>query len=555
MKLYDKQGKEVLSIDPSKEINRGGEGAIFVHPTDSSKVVKVYHTNGTLSEVALSELMQLPNNFIKPLELFYDKTKKIKGLSMQYLDTHKLDLLAHIVNKQSALKKGYIDNVKEHVYANMVNCIMHAHKAGIVIGDLNPYNIFVSPKGDIYFIDVDSYQTKSKPHSGVLLPEIRDWLQQNIDIKSDYFAMSVLVFQVFTHVHPYKGVHAKIKTLEERMIKQVSVLSGDKDLILPSFYEPFPKGNLSDQFVDIFQRAKRFLPMLSGNIQKHVSVLTPQAPIVKSIVEGALAIKVIDISVEDFNCSSNFFYTRKGIVYTIYECKTHGVTGRLSDIQADDVFLGDKNILYSEYSKLHELYSQKVMTNFVVPINSFTHFNGGNVVYFDEDTDTYSILKVDEIFNGNSVNYHKGVIFTKSVQVQTGIVQSILGLRWILNISNGLLQTLRTNMNVHDVYMTPSGQFGSVAIKGTTGVDYHLLQLDGMKVQIGPLLNSMPIFAEKGDYLYLPGAGSLEVYRQLDLVKIASIACRFVNEQSVIRSCSAGLLCLTGDTLYLLTKT
>ena len=133
MKLYDANSKPVLDIDTSKEINRGGEGAIYEHPTNPNVVVKVYHQNGNLTEQVLRELIKLPDNFIKPLELFYDKQMRVKGLSMKYLDTHKLVLLANIFNKAAASKGGFTDFIKTRIWENIVLSVLEAHKVEVVL--------------------------------------------------------------------------------------------------------------------------------------------------------------------------------------------------------------------------------------------------------------------------------------------------------------------------------------------------------------------------------------------------------------------------------------
>lgn len=554
MKLYDKAGSPKLDLDPNKEINRGGEGAIYVHPNNPAEVIKVYHTTSSLSEKCLSELMQLPDNFIKPKELFYDRTKKIKGLSMKYLDTHRLTLLSNIFNKATAQREGYTDDVKKRIYEGIVHSILAAHKQGIIVGDLNPYNIFVSPKGEVYFIDVDSFQTSSREHSGTLLPEVRDWLYNNIDEKSDYYALSVLIFQMLTHLHPYKGVHSKYRTLEERAVKQVSVLSGDKDLVIPSFYEPIT--DFRQDYWGIFQEGDRQIPRIGGSL---VAIAKPKiTPTVQSFSEGEMTVRILDVGVDDFNCSANYFYVRKRIVdYGIYACKSHGITSPLVKTAepTNAVFLGDKNIVSVAGGKLHNVFQGGVITSFVIPHKSFMHYNAGKVVYFDESNDSYSLLNIDAILNNTSVYYNKGTIFTKSVDVQSGIIQSISGMKWILDITSGQLRTLRTLLNLNDVFLCPSGMYGVVEAKTTTGIEVTLFKVEGMRITLGPKLNGMCTIAEKAGYLFIPTNDGIDVHRTLDLVKVATLACKYVNEQSVLRSCNAGLLCLTGDTLYLLNKT
>lgn len=556
MKLYNPTGLSTIDIDVSKEINRGGEGTIYQHPTAVDEVIKVYHTNGNLSTKVLTELMQLPNNFIKPIELFYDKSGKLKGLSMKYLDTKSLSLLSNIFSKASAQKGGFTDDVRKAICLNLSRSLIAAHTVGVIIGDLNPYNIFCSTKGEVFFIDVDSFQTLSRPHSGVMLPDIRDWLSQSIDEKSDYFALSILMFNLMTHVHPYKGVHKTIKTIEERIIKRRSLLSGDKDLIIPSFYESFGEPKVTAQFYHIFQEDQRFVPTIAGGT--YTQLFIPKGPIgIASIKEGELVIKAIAIEVEDFNCTDNYFYIRKDTdQFTIYTCRTQGSCTPLQTHQDQACLLGNKNVVMVRYGRLYNVTSgiEELVYNFIEPLNSSMHCSNGQCVYFDGNTDTYSLLHIDEILNGTHIAIDKGIIYTKSVTIQNGVTQAISGQKWILDISSGVMITLRSPYTPLDVYMSLSGKYGVLETKDIQRVEHHLFSVSGMTITRGPMLDGMQLFAEKGDYLYIPANGAMDVYRKLDLMKVATIACKYVNEQSVLKSCNAGILCLTGDTLYLFNK-
>lgn len=555
MKLYNPTGLSTIDIDVSKEINRGGEGTIYQHPSRVDEVIKVYHANGNLSTKVLTELMQLPDNFIKPMELFYDKSGKLKGLSMKYLDTKALSLLSNIFSKASAQKGGFTDKVRSLICENLAISLVEAHKVGVIVGDLNPYNIFCSPKGEVFFIDVDSFQTSSRKHSGTMLPDIRDWLSSVIDEKSDYFALSILMFNLMTHVHPYKGVHKSIKTIEERVIRKISILSGDKDLIIPSFYEPFAEVNTGGQFYNIFQKGYRIIPSVNG--ATYTQSFVSKGPIgVASIQQGDLIIKTISLDVEDFNCTDNYFYIRKDTdQFTIYTCKTQGSYAPLQTHQGQACLLGNKNVVMVNYGRLYNVTGlMELVYNFIEPLNSSMYYNNGQCVYFDGNTDTYSLLHIDEILNGTHIAIDKGVIYTKSVTVQQGVTQAISGQKWILDIASGVMITLRSPYTPLDVYMSPSGKYGVLETKDTQGIKHQLFSVSGMSMTGGPMLDGMQLFAEKGDYLYIPTNGAMDVYRKLDLMKVATIACRYVNEQSVLKSCNAGILCLTGDTLHLFNK-
>jgi hypothetical protein len=391
-----------------------------------------------------------------------------------------------------------------------------------------------------------------------MLPEIRDWLYSHISAKSDYWAISVMVFNLFTHVHPFKGVHKKVQKLEERVISRISLLSGDPELIIPAFYEPFNDHHVNAEFKLIFHKDERFLPKIGKGGTYNVVPVAKVATFVTAITEGELTIRTIGIDVEDFDASDNFFYIRKNTdEFTIYSTKAQGTYNEFFAVKmAQNCYLGNANVVITQYSKLYNCTQSGLteITNFSVPMNSFSHYNGRRAIYFDGSNDSYCLLDVDQIFNDTHINFHKGVIYAKSVIVQGGIVQSILGSKWILDITLGNLRTLRTYVNVIDVILTPSGNYGVLETKDNNTVEYILFSVKGMKVVLGPKLNGMCTIAEKGDYLYIPTNTAMEVYRKVDLTKVATISCKYVNEQSVLKCCNAGILCLTAEVLYLFNK-
>jgi len=238
IKLYDSKGSSRFQVDISQEIDRGGEGSIIPHPKEKMQVLKIYHDGITpnITQQTWSYLNQLDNRFIKPLELFYNDSGTVLGFSMNLLDSSYFRI-SQIFTKSQCAKLGISESVKNKISKELVSVISEAHSKDIVIGDFNPYNIFINPKGDIQILDVDSFETPVLKHSGRLLNEIRDhYYLGKVSHESDYFSLAVNIFRVFTYVHPYKGIHKTWKQLEERAIKRISVLRNDPDLVIPAFY-------------------------------------------------------------------------------------------------------------------------------------------------------------------------------------------------------------------------------------------------------------------------------------------------------------------------------
>lgn len=554
MNLYNKQGDIVLKLDSSKEITRGGEGMIFMHPTNPKIAIKVYHstTKVGLSEVFVKELSVLGKEFIRPNELFYNYKKQIAGFSMGYLSTNKLYLFTDLASKSVCLKEGFSEIFKVKVLTSLRKSVDYAHDKGIVIGDLNPYNIFFSKQGEVYFIDTDSYQTASKVHSGVMLPEIRDWTTIKINSDTDNFAYAILAFQASTFLHPYKGIHPKYKSLEERVVKHLSLLSGDKSIITPGFYEPLSDLRISDQFKQVFQADKRFVVDITG--------LKLVQKIVKPIqaIEGDLIVKTLADNILSFGATDNFFYFNlDGLVrsWHVYECVGQGSFNSVSIIKADKVYSSRNYIFASLFGRLHNVTTNSDMDNIRFDDNCLlmqSHGKEDVLTIFDPFSSSYQLINLNELFK-NQLKTSTESIFVPSVFVKGGAaVQTISGQKWLLCTDNGILQTIRTSMDILNVHKTGGVMCLETKLNGV--ISYNLARQDGLDIEIGPQLDYMPHFAVGSDIILVPADGKISVYSMNALNLILDIDCKLVTEQSVLKLCKSGILCQTDDRLYLINK-
>ncbi len=563
MKLFNKAGTLKLELNTGKEINSGGEGAIYLSPNSTKEVIKIYHqhTQSTINEAFLKDLSVLNDTFIKPLDLYYTSNGRVAGFPMKYLDTNKLHLLTDLSNKAICLKEGYDEKLKITVLTNIVESIRHAHSNGVVIGDLNPYNIFFSKKGEVFFIDTDSYQTKSKKHSGTMLPDIRDWLTHEINDKTDYFSLAVISFHATTYLHPYKGIHSTLKTLEERVVKHASVLNPDPDLKLPGFYQPIATKPVLDQFAEIFNLDKRYPIDLHG---VHVAQAIQPARNVTVTDSKLLSVRVISDHVTSFD-SEGFYLTFKkdndtiGNILHIVELPAHGT---IKDIKPIRMFKDEEGfwvfnsciIIRNDYG-LHitTMYSAEIMRNFNINDDQFTFRSSSCLVVFDSVYGTCTVMDTTKIA-GNSIYSERTPIFVPSVAVKSGCaIQSIGGKKWLLLIVNGNITTLRTDHDIRDAYSVDD--YFCLQVKVGAVMKYYLAKRNGMKVELGTELSGMRSFAVLGgNNLFVPEDGQVGVYSGVSLVKIAEVECKYVNEQSVLKSSTAGIVCQTGSTLYLFNK-
>jgi hypothetical protein len=145
--------------------------------------------------------------------------------------------------------------------------VSHVHSKGILVVDLNEMNFLVAEDfSEVYFIDVDSYQTPSFPASA-LMESVRDRHARAFTTCSDWFSFAVVSFQTFVGIHPYKGSSPpmqgstdKAQLLDARMHANVSVLR--PEVKVPASCLPFhliPPAYL-DWYRAVFDEGKRLPP-------------------------------------------------------------------------------------------------------------------------------------------------------------------------------------------------------------------------------------------------------------------------------------------------------
>jgi hypothetical protein len=145
--------------------------------------------------------------------------------------------------------------------------VRHVHSKGILIVDLNELNFLMAEDfNELYFIDVDSYQTPSFPAT-VLMESVRDRHSKAFTTGSDWFSFAVVSFQMFVGIHPFKGTYTplqylndKATKLDERMRANISVMHAG--VSVPASCLPFsviPPAYL-DWYNAVFESGKRIPP-------------------------------------------------------------------------------------------------------------------------------------------------------------------------------------------------------------------------------------------------------------------------------------------------------
>jgi serine/threonine protein kinase len=548
--LYNKQGKLLYKANNDKEIDRGGEGVILPHPTNKHLVLKIYHASivPALSPQSWIYLNRLGHHFVKPLELLYNDTGTMVGFEMQYLDKS-FFRLSQLFSKNQCAQRGLGPREKENLVHQMRVVVEEAHQHQIVIGDFNPYNIFVNSQGDLRVLDVDSFETPAQKHSGRLLDEIRDFYYLGaVSKESDYFALAINVFRLLTYLHPYKGVHRTLKTLEERAVKKLSVLRGDNDLTIPSFYEPISTPAAHDEFVRIFEHGERFLisDIIYKPTQKQSSATIPAS--------GNVSIRTINNNVIycHFNDDLGFIKTEnQTIIYRTHQKGVVAMVDQRDNNQVDAVWIGNKNAVIIKDNRLS--HNQQPIDNFEWP-SDFRFIQLDHIVLGIDNENIYQ-LHPDKIIN-RQLSWHKTPAWGKGFKFESSPIQLTGGVErthYRLGESiNAVTLPLRTK-TIHT-----KGNIGITTYIDQETVKHRWFRIDGLCLNIEKELDEPTDFAIKQmgqtTMVFVPQDGCIEVLRANDFEKIDTILVPIATAQSQIFMTNAGVLVFENRTLYLINR-
>jgi len=254
------KGEPEVNLTKSHFVAEGGEGKVYARGQTG---FKVYHDPGkTIPLGKIQELSGIKDpSVIKPQDALY-KGKQALHVGHTFRFVKNTWTLCQLFPRAFRERQGFTPHMAVELVRKLQKGVQSVHKAGVLIVDLNEMNFLVSQSFSTpYFIDVDSYQTKHYPATAIM-PSVRDPLVQGLDFTdlSDWFSFSIVSFQLFVGIHPFKGKHPNIKGLEDRMKAGVSVF--DKDVRVPKVAYPFDviPSIYRDWYRAVFEEGKRLPP-------------------------------------------------------------------------------------------------------------------------------------------------------------------------------------------------------------------------------------------------------------------------------------------------------
>lgn len=264
MKVTVKGSGKTKSLTQRHQVGQpGGEGTVYA---SGNLAYKIYHDpKKMIPEGKFNELSSLDDpRILRPKDVLVNRNKPV-GYTMRFVkDTW---TLCQLFPKAFRDREGLDNKTVMDLVQQSRDLMEHVHGKGILAVDFNEMNALVSSDfSEMYFIDVDSYQTRSYPAT-VLMESIRDRHMKpgKFNQGTDWFAFAVVSFQMFIGIHPFKGFHKTVKGIDSRMKKNLSVLGKDVDLppvtmpldSIPPAYRVW--------YEDVFEKGARIAPPLTAH--------------------------------------------------------------------------------------------------------------------------------------------------------------------------------------------------------------------------------------------------------------------------------------------------
>lgn len=571
IKALTKSGLKI-NVKSDHELASGGEGTVY--EVDSNTVAKIYHPGiKPITESKFKFLSGLdPNYFVAPVELLYNSSGIVIGYTMRYVDQSFFPL-SNLFSKNFCKSNGIDKKVKMKIIEKLIAAVKYAHKENVVIGDLNPFNILVNEKGIVKFIDTDSYETPGHPHSQILLDDIRDYYYQGRVTKdSDFFATSILTFNMLSFLHPFKGMHKTYKKIGDRMVHKLPVFINSQDITIPKCYEPIQDNNFMDQFKRMYLQGERFLLSLTG-VDSTVIATSPLAKpsLVKKYEQDDLVITMI---MQDSDEIMNIkFLDKQGIIeteseYIVYDSSNKGYLSlkhRIKKSDWDKIFIGNKNILLKKGSELWNYRSDnsvELMKNFSFPpLHIISQME--DIIIVIGPNDMYKLF-IDNVGAGTVMMESTGV-YGKGFSNHSGFIHNSAGKQNIFYNSGKNLSIASSPVpQLNGIYQKKN--VGIIQYSDNKKVKFKFFKIDGLKVKISssdidgisnfafiPNVDSKGKIDIEGTIFY-PADDKIVIYRTNDFEKVGEMNCGIVTSQSVIHKCDAGIIVWDENTVALLNK-
>ena len=206
----------------TKQIGKGGEGAIYETSEQNDIAVKLYWPNKAQSrrdKIAAMASVQFykTNSFVAfPIEVLFAPNGVFAGFAMKRIGASKpVHMLYSPASRKVEFSRAKY-NFLVRAAANIARAVASAHACGCVIGDINHSGFLISDKATSVLIDSDSFQVVAANKSYLCQvgtpeytpPELQGARFDRVTRtpNHDNFGLAALIFQLlFMGRHPFSG--------------------------------------------------------------------------------------------------------------------------------------------------------------------------------------------------------------------------------------------------------------------------------------------------------------------------------------------------------------
>jgi hypothetical protein len=221
MEIY-RNGKTRITLTQRDFAGQGGEGAVYIQQGIAYKVYS--DPNQAIPVAKIGELAAITDPaIIKPEEVLTDANGQSIGYTMRAVENGVplCQTFSRAFRDRNRLTPDKVFSLVQELQARIAS----VHHAGVLVVDVNEMNFLVARDfSTVFAIDVASYQTASFPATAIM-ESVRDRHATTFSEGTDWFSFAILACQLFIGIHPYRGKHPKLGTLDERMRANVSLFN------------------------------------------------------------------------------------------------------------------------------------------------------------------------------------------------------------------------------------------------------------------------------------------------------------------------------------------
>lgn len=283
------EGRGPLTLRPADYKATGGEGSVYQVAGTSIKIYtdpQKMQRDGMVEKVKL--LKPLGSPFVMaPQGVVKDTQGRAIGLYMPFAEG---EPMPRVFTNAFRSRENFGDQQAVQLSARMHDTFKFAHSHKAIMVDPNEMNwiadLTAKNGPEPRAIDVDSWAI-GRFGASVVMPSIRDVHSKAFTELTDWFSWGVVTFQIFTGIHPYRGMLDGYKPIEmvRRMQDNASVFH--KGVGLNLAVRDFNKipGPLLGWYKATFEKGERAIP--PSPLETGATVATPATRVLRVVTTAS----------------------------------------------------------------------------------------------------------------------------------------------------------------------------------------------------------------------------------------------------------------------------